>query len=99
VSCHTALSVAFLPEFFGDRLISQLSWPPISRPSFPDFILWGRLKGHVYDNNPHSISNADYDTLRWVTRSVVKWKWGDQFEHLMQNCPCALTEHHTMKAY
>jgi hypothetical protein len=40
------------------ELISKGLWPPMSPDlSLPDFFLWGHLKGHVCDSNPHTIED------------------------------------------
>ena len=76
--------LAFLREFFDDRLISKNLWPPRSPDlSPPDFYLWGYLKGVVYSKNPHTldelkrnitiaVANIPAGTLRRVAANSVK---------------------------
>jgi hypothetical protein len=66
------------------ELITKGLWPLWFQDlSPPDFFLWGHLKGHVYDSNPHTmedlrtnisgaIATINQITLRQVAHSVVK---------------------------
>lgn len=51
---HTAKdTVIFLHEFFGDRLITNIFWPPLSpNLTLLDFFLRGHLKNNVYKQTP-----------------------------------------------
>jgi hypothetical protein len=76
--------MALLRQFFGEESISKGLWPPRSPDlSPPDFFLWGHLKGHVYDSNPHttvdmktniseSTASTNQRTLRRVAKNMVK---------------------------
>ena len=57
-TAHTAKkTLAFLEEFFADRIISKGLWPPRSPDLNPlDFYLWGSLKGKVYRNRPRTLA-------------------------------------------
>jgi hypothetical protein len=63
------------PVYFAKAMAPDLSQP--------DFSLWGHFKGHVHNNNPHSIeelkannegaiSNLNHNTLHWVACNTVK---------------------------
>jgi hypothetical protein len=71
--------MALLREVFEEKLISKGLWPP--RP--PDVSLWGHLKGHVYNSNPHTTEGLkmytsdataiiNQRTLRRVAENMVK---------------------------
>ncbi len=50
-------TIAFLKDFFGDRLISRPLWPPRSPDlSPPDFVLWGCLKERVFATCPVNLN-------------------------------------------
>jgi len=53
---HTShASMAEIQCFFGDRVISKGLWPPRSPDlTSPDYLLWGYLKGRVYQNKPRT---------------------------------------------
>ena len=60
-SPHTAkLTLAWLQEHFGDRVISRKTshpWPPHSPDLTPlDFFLWGYLKSKVYQGDPQNLT-------------------------------------------
>jgi hypothetical protein len=53
---HTShASMAEIQSFFGDCVISKGLWPPrLPDLTPPDYLLWGYLKGRVYQTNHES---------------------------------------------
>ncbi len=84
-TAHTVTeTIAFLCEFFGDRLISHLNWPRRS-PNLtpPDFFLWRYVEDKIFHNPPNTIDKlklriteainaVEPQTLRKVFRSMQK---------------------------
>jgi hypothetical protein len=77
-------TMVLLRQFFGEKLISKGLWPPRSPDlSPPDFFLWGHLKVHVYDSNPHTtedmkanisepVASINQRTLRRVAQNKAE---------------------------
>jgi hypothetical protein len=77
-------TMALLREFFGEKLISKVLWPPRSPDLSPPYLfLWGHLKRHVYGINPHTIQDMKMNiseaiasinqrNLRRVAQNMVK---------------------------
>ncbi len=69
--------MAFLPSFFGDRLISTGLWSPRSCDlNSLDFCVWGMLKDKVYTTAP-----ITYDDLKQLIsknfQSLLRLYMGD----------------------
>ncbi len=74
--------IAFLREFFGDRLISHPNWPPRSLDlTPPDFFLWRYVKDKIFHNPPstmdelklcitETINAIELQALRKVVRNM-----------------------------
>ncbi len=76
-TAHTAEStIAFLKEFFGERLITRPLWPPRS-PDLtpPDFFLWGFIKDRVFTRGPDSVEKLKEfitDAIEEITPEMLK---------------------------
>ena len=75
------VSMAAVGEVFRDRMISHGLWPPRS-PDLtpPDFYLWGKLKGSVYEDNPRTT-----DEQKQKITSVIQNIQPDELERVFQN--------------
>ena len=76
-SCHTsAMTIATLQDFFGDRLITKGLWPPRSPDlSSLDFFLWGFLKDKVYLNKPQTLQELQSNIKReigYINRDILE---------------------------
>ncbi len=81
-TAHTAQkTIAFLKDFFGDRLISRPLWPPRSpNLSPPDFFLWGCLKERVF-----ATCLADLNELRRQIDAEIGNITENQLHHVFRN--------------
>ena len=73
--------MAAVSEVFGDHVISRGLWTlrsPYLTP--PDFYLWGKLKGSVYEDNSHTT-----DELKQKITSVIQNIQPDELERVFQN--------------
>ncbi len=92
--CHTSTeTLAFLREFFGERLISKDLWPPRS-PDLtpPDFCLWGLLKDRVYVHNPQTLNElkmAITNEINQVTAVTLK----RVFANMVRRCRLCIQMH------
>jgi len=73
---HTShASMAEIPSFFGDRVISKGLWSPRSPDLTPtDYFLWGYLKGRVYQNKPRTTDSSKAniaEEIQAVTADVL----------------------------
>ena len=90
---HTAnITMEWLDRRFAGRLISKRripGWSPYS-PDLnpPDFYLWGLLKDHVYQNNPHTTAElkvAITQQIHGITRQECV-RVIDNFARRLQVC-------------
>ena len=67
-TAHTQYhTLKFLNELFGERIISNGFWPPLSPDlSPPDYFLWGAAKSAVYRNNPKTIGELKTEITNYV---------------------------------
>jgi hypothetical protein len=86
-TAHTAnATVVTTWVVFEDRIISRGPWPPRSPDiSFCNFYLWGKLKGKVYKNNPHSIE-ALQNEITCVTGSITVDQLQKVSHNLLMQC-------------
>lgn len=72
-TAHTSnISMAFLRNVFGERIISKNLWPARS-PDLtpPDFFLWGAAKQTVYRNRPHTIDELKAAITAYISEITV----------------------------
>jgi len=73
--------MAEIQSFFGDRVISKGIWPPRSHDlTPPDCVLWGYLKGRVYQNKPRTT-----DTLKANITEEIQEVTADVLPTTFQN--------------
>jgi len=82
--------------FFGNQVISKDVWP--TRPpdlTLPEFFLWGLLKGKVYTNKPHTISDLQQNVcheIAAISAQTLQHVFAS-LEHHVQLCMDARGHH------
>jgi hypothetical protein len=86
-SAHQTVHVLHLRAYrihVMHELISKGLWPPRSPDlSPPEFFLWGHLKGHVYESNPHTMDDLKTNiseatasiNQRFLVTSLLRNRW------------------------
>lgn len=73
--------MAFLKEFFDDRIILTWIWPPMSLGlSPPDFYLYGMLKSMVYINDPKNLNQLKDNISKGIQKIQVS-----ELQHIFRN--------------
>lgn len=80
---HVAHStIAFLEEFYDDRIISANLWPPRS-PGLtpPDCFLFGYLKNRIFANRPHTLRELE-EAIKIEINNISQNMLQNVFENL-----------------